>query len=195
VLRRLVSYIESQPGGARIRQLLIGRKTTSSATRLRPSKLLGVLAHALTVLDQEQDNLPEATQRMAEVSAAHAALEALDRQVRGGRAGQRQMTPEVRTARENWLTIYGALKLLVESVLRLRGQTARLPEIFDDLAEIHRAPGVSEEKTKTPSKAKAPAPSTSAPATAPAAPAAPAAVAPAAPPVAASIASATPPAA
>jgi hypothetical protein len=147
VLRRLVSYVDSQPGGARIRQLLIGRKNTSTVLRLRPSKLLGVLSHALTVLDQEKANLPEATQRMAEVSAARAALEALDRQVRGARAGRRQMTPEVRAARENWLNIYASLKLLVESVLRLRGQTARMPEIFDDLAEIHRAPGVSDGDT------------------------------------------------
>ena len=57
------------------------------------------------------------------------------------------MTPEVRAARENWLTVYGALKLLVESVLRLHGRTERMSEIFDDLAEIHRAPGVNDGET------------------------------------------------
>lgn len=164
VLRRLVGYIDSQPDGARIRQLLIGRKATSEVTRLRPSKLLGVLAHALKVLDDERASLPEATQRIAEVRASRASLEALDRQVRGGRAGRRQMTPEVRAARENWLTMYAALKLLVESVLRLRGRTERMSEIFDDLAEIHRAPGVSDEETP-------PQPPTTTPATPPTSPA------------------------
>lgn len=179
VLRRLVGYIESQPSGARIRQLLIGRKATSRVVRLRPSKLLGILSHALMVLEQEKANLPEATQRVAEVTAARESLEALDRQVRGGRAGRRQMTPELRAARENWLTVYGALKLLVESVLRLRGRTERMPEIFDDLAEIHRAPGVSDEEASAQPTTPPATPPTSqtlapAPAAAVAAPGAPA---------------------
>ncbi|HEX2568954.1 MAG TPA: hypothetical protein VH877_05290 [Polyangia bacterium] len=183
VLRRLVSYIESQPDGARIRQTLIGRQSTSKAVRVRSSKLLGVLSHALTVLDKERESLPEAMQRMAEVKAAHMALEALDRQVREARAGRRQMTPEVQAARANWLTVYAALKLLVESVLRLRGQTERMSEIFDDLAEIHRAPEVSDEGAPskppttppaTPPTSQASAPTAAAAPVAPVAPAAPA---------------------
>ena len=40
--------------------------------------------------------------------------------------------------------MYGAAKLIVEAVLRYQDRTALLSEVFDDLAEVHRAAGVSD---------------------------------------------------
>ena len=40
--------------------------------------------------------------------------------------------------------LYGAAKLIVEAVLRYQDKTVLLPEVFDDLAEVHRAAGVSD---------------------------------------------------
>lgn len=55
------------------------------------------------------------------------------------------MTPEAQAARAEWLKVYGAAKLVVEAALRLHDKLALLPEVFDDLAEVHRAVGVKDE--------------------------------------------------
>ena len=44
-----------------------------------------------------------------------------------------------------WFEAHGATKLIVEGVLRYHDKTGLMSEVFDDLAEIHRAPGVSDD--------------------------------------------------
>ena len=50
------------------------------------------------------------------------------------RTDRRELTPEVRAARDAWLNMYQAAKALVESVLRLTGRMNMMATIFHDLA-------------------------------------------------------------
>jgi hypothetical protein len=145
VIERLGSYLKSRRNGEQLLVQWLGRQTASAASRRRPAKLLGTLKQAETLLDDANAGLSEAESWKAEVTQAHAALEGLDQRVRGARVARREMTPEAREMRAAWLLVYGALKLVVEAVLRLHGRLELMPEVFDDLAEIHRAPGVSDE--------------------------------------------------
>ena len=40
---------------------------------------------------------------------------------------------------------YTSAKEIISGVLRQRGKLSMLPEIFDDLAEVHRVAGVTDE--------------------------------------------------
>jgi hypothetical protein len=51
----------------------------------------------------------------------------------------------VGAARDRWLGVYGANKLLIKGLLAHVGKPELLPLVFDDLAEIHRVPGVVDE--------------------------------------------------
>ncbi len=44
-----------------------------------------------------------------------------------------------------WLVMYTSAKEIVSGVLRVNGKLALLHEVFDDLAEVHRVEGVSDE--------------------------------------------------
>jgi hypothetical protein len=197
VIERLGNYLKSRKNGEQWLGRWLGRQTVSAASRRRPAKLLGTLKQAETLLDDPETALPEAATWKAEVTAAHEALEGLDQRVRGARVARREMTPEVRETRLAWLMVYGAVKLVVEAVLRLHQRLELMPEVFDDLAEIHRAPGVSDEPPKgeaskppTPPTTAQPAPATPATASATASTTAPAAsTPPAAAPAAAPAAS------
>jgi hypothetical protein len=54
------------------------------------------------------------------------------------------LAPEVAAARDAWLVVYNANKLLVRGLLAHAGKTELLPHIFDDLAEVHHLAGVSD---------------------------------------------------
>lgn len=144
VMRRVVRYAESRPDGDALAAKILDGEALSTVIRRRPAKLLGALQHAIDTVGANKAKLAEHKAWTAELTAAHLALGALDKKVRTSRIGRRAMTPEVKAAREAWLVVYGAAKLIVEGVLRLQGKVALLPEIFDDLAEVHRAPGVTD---------------------------------------------------
>ncbi len=50
------------------------------------------------------------------------------------RTDRRELTPEVRAARDAWLNLYQVAKCVVEGVLRLTGKMHMMPAIFYDLA-------------------------------------------------------------
>jgi hypothetical protein len=50
----------------------------------------------------------------------------------------------VAAQRERWLAVYNANKLLIRGLLAHAGKTELMPLVFDDLAEVHRAAGVSD---------------------------------------------------
>jgi hypothetical protein len=151
----------------------------SAVQRLRPAKLVSALDHALGAVAQHQAKLPEHQEWTVEMTKARDDLAALDQAVRRSRVERRGMTPEVQAARERWLTVYGAAKLFCESVLRQLDKEQLMREVFDDLAEIHRVPGVTDEdKPATPPPAPA-TPAAAPPAPAPPAPAPPAPAPPA----------------
>lgn len=154
VIERLGKYLQSRRNGEQLIVRWLGRQTPAAASRRRPAKLLGTLKQAQTLLEDTTVGLGEAATWKDEITLTHSTLEGLDQRVRGARLARREMSPEVRDMRGAWLLIYGALKLVVEAALRLHGRLELMPEVFDDLAEIHRVPGVSdgpsEEKPTTP---------------------------------------------
>jgi hypothetical protein len=145
VLRRFVSYADSRAGGHAIVKKVLGGEAVSTVLRRRPTKLAGVLGQALETIAQHQAELPEHAQWTADIGAARSAVDDLNKNVRQSRTERRDATPEVAAARAEWLKVYGAAKLIAEGVLRYKDKVALLPEVFDDLAEVHRAPGVSDE--------------------------------------------------
>lgn len=154
VFRRLIKYVESRPDGDAIASKLLGGDNLTTVLRRRPQKLVAAMTHALGEVTKHKKALPEHDAWIAEVGAARDAIDALDKSVRKSRVERRAMTPEVQAARAEWLKVYGAAKLVVEAALRLHDKLKLLPEVFDDLAEIHRAPGVKDE---APAEAPAPA--------------------------------------
>ena len=139
-----MSYVRSRPDGKAIAAKMLAGQALSTVTRRRPAKLVGALGHAADVVKAHAAALPEAAAWEAELRASQAAIDALDKSVRKSRLDKRALTPEVQPARADWLVVYGAAELVVEGVLRQHGKTAMMPEIFDDLAEVHRVPGVTD---------------------------------------------------
>lgn len=144
VMRRLVKYAESRPSGSALAAKILQNQTLTTVLRRRPAKLVGSMTHALGVIEQHKRELPEHKAWAADLKAVRDALDALTKSVRKTRLARRAMTPEVRAARAEWLKVYGAAKLLVECVLRLHDKVHLMPEVFDDLAEVHRVAGVTD---------------------------------------------------
>ncbi|MDC3957711.1 hypothetical protein [Polyangium jinanense] len=147
-LRRLVAYAESREKGEAIVADILHHENMSTVLRRRPVKLVAALDHALTAIEKHKANLPEYANWAYHVAAARDALAALNEGVRKARVDRREATPETEAARLKWLRRYSATKLIVEGILKPLGKTAMMPEIFDDLAEVHRAEGVSDAPAK-----------------------------------------------
>jgi hypothetical protein len=145
LLRRLVRYAESRPNGDSIASDILHGETLTTVLRRRPVKLAGALDHAASMITKHAASLPEHATWKADIAAAHDGLVALNEGVRAARTNRRQTTPEVDAARSAWLRRYSATKSIIEGILKPLGKLAMMPEIFDDLAETHRAPGVSDE--------------------------------------------------
>lgn len=143
-LRRCVSYADSRTGGAAIVNDILAGEALSTVVRRRPAKLAGALGHALEAVAKHASALPEHAQWTASLSAAKGAIDSLNTSVRLSRSERREATPEIAAARAQWFKVYGAAKLIVEAVLRYQDRTALLSEVLDDLAEVHRAAGVSD---------------------------------------------------
>jgi hypothetical protein len=81
----------------------------------------------------------------AELDGARENLAAFEKQQRASRVEKLVLGPEVAKGREDWLVVYNANKNLVRGLLGHAGKPELLPLIFDDLAEVHRVAGVSDE--------------------------------------------------
>ncbi|WP_437736673.1 hypothetical protein [Sorangium sp. So ce1335] len=156
LMRRLVEHAASRPGGVALARDLLQGRTLATVLRGRPAKLAAALTHALEVIEQDRRRLPDREAWAAELQRSREALEPLLRSVRKTRLARRTMTPEVKAARDAWITTYGAAKLLVECVLRLHGKVSLMPEIFDDLADATRARGATALAPGSPADAPAP---------------------------------------
>jgi hypothetical protein len=143
-LRRCVSYADSRAGGAAIIKDILFGEALSTVVRRRPAKLSGALGHAIGAVARHKSELPEHAKWTASLTAAKEAIDTLNTSVRQSRNERREATPETAAARTAWFTAYAAAKLIVEGVLRYAGKTGLMSEIFDDLAEVHRAAGVSD---------------------------------------------------
>ena len=145
--RTLVSYAGARDDGDASCASILNGRTITAVSKLRPARLPEVLDTALKAVQKHKDDLPEHAAWIKRLRASHEAVTDLNTRVRASRSARREMTPEVAAARESWLVAYGSLKLAVESALKLHGKLRLMPEVFDDLAEIHRASGVSDGET------------------------------------------------
>jgi hypothetical protein len=144
VLRRLIKYAESRPNGERIAARMLGGDAFTTVTRRRPMKLIAALDQAIEVVVAEQAELPEHASWRADLTAVRNALAAAEAERVRSRE-ERQMTPEVAATRDEWLKTYRAAKLIVQGVLSLAGHSALMNDIFDDLADVHRVMGVTDD--------------------------------------------------
>lgn len=144
-LRRLAGYLESRQSGPQLLHRLFGHEPVLTVTSRHPSKLLGTVGRALHLLIEEQDLLPEYDLWLGELRVIQQGLLTLEQRMRETRVTPIEMVPSVRTARATWVKIYEAAKPLVEAVLRLHDLLHLMPDIFDDLADVHCAPGVTDE--------------------------------------------------
>jgi hypothetical protein len=145
-LRRLAAYAESRANGEEILRDLLHGDSLTAVLRRRPVKLAAALEHALDAVKKHQASLPEHNEWSKHVTEAHAALVALNGNVRKARTDQHVMTPEVDMARTTWLKRYAATKHIIRGILEPMGKGDLMPEIFDDLADVHRAHGVFDDE-------------------------------------------------
>ncbi len=145
LLGKLVKYVASREGGETMALEILGGERLTTVKRRRPAKLVHALDVALRALDKHKGALDEHTKWRPLLTKVRGEIDDLDRKVRESRSERRKMTPEVAAARDRWLKVYQATKLIVEGVLLLHGATDRMPDIFDDLAEVHRVAGVTDD--------------------------------------------------
>ena len=141
-LRRLVAYADSRANGEEILRDILQGDTMTVILRRRPVKIAAALELALAAIKKHQASLPEHAKWAQDVANVHSALVALNGNVRKARTDRRGMTPEVEVARNTWLKRYTSTKLIIRGILEPMGKGDMMPEIFDDLAETHRAHGV-----------------------------------------------------
>jgi len=145
VLVRFGSHLESLKG----RPVDVGKVYRGDApsvlARRRLTKLSAGVGHVLSEARTHRAAIRDADHWIGELESAETNLEALERQQRASRVAQVDLGPEVAAQRELWLATYNANKQLIRGLLAHVGKPELLPLIFDDLAEIHRAAGVTDE--------------------------------------------------
>ncbi|WP_437893723.1 hypothetical protein [Sorangium sp. So ce124] len=144
VIVRFASYLDSLKGRPVDTRLFFRGEAPSVLARRRLTKLTAAVGHIADELERQRDKVRGADMWLAELREAHEKLGIIERQQRATRVERLELGPEVSTAREAWLGVYNANKSLVRGLLAHLGKPELLPLIFDDLAEIHRASGVSD---------------------------------------------------
>lgn len=157
VLRQLVSYVGSRDQAETILADVLRGDNLTTVLKRRPVKLAGALGGAIAGVDKHKALLPEHADWTAKLTAAKAALDDLNESVRKARTNRRAMTPEIVAARDAWLVVYASAKDIVTGVLRAKGKLAMLPDVFDDLAEVHRVAGVTDDPAEPTPPAETPA--------------------------------------
>jgi hypothetical protein len=147
---RFGSYLESLKGRPVEPRLFFRGEAPSVLARRRLTKLTAAVGHIVSEIKLNKDKLRDAKLWLSEFEAVHANLEVLEKAQRATKVEKADLGPEVAAAREAWLGVYGANKLLIRGLLAHLGKPELLPLIFDDLAEVHRTSGVSDEVAPTP---------------------------------------------
>jgi hypothetical protein len=146
VMRKLVKYAESRDNGEALAKEILHGSNLTTLSRKRPSKLIAAMDHALEVIEKRKADLNEYEYWKNAVAAARDVLDKRDKDVRNARVDRRDMTPEVKAARAEWLNQYGSAKLIVEGILKGIKKLDMMTEIFDDLADVQRVAGVVADK-------------------------------------------------
>jgi hypothetical protein len=142
---RFGKYVESIKGHPVALSVFFDRDAPSVASRRRLTKLVALLKHIVSKIDEHKLHFAEQKTWLAEFRTHHATLSQLELSSRDQRVAGALLRPEIAAAREAWLAVYRANKALITGLLRHAGRLELLPLIFDDLAEQHRAAGVSDE--------------------------------------------------
>ncbi len=145
VLVRFGSHIDSLKGRPIDPREFFRGDAPSVLARRRLTKLTAGVGHILVETKKSKSKIRDAAYWIGELEEVHGKLEALEKQQRASRVAQVELGPEVAAQRVLWLAVYGANKLLVRGLLAHSGKVELLPLIFDDLAEVHRVSGVSDE--------------------------------------------------
>lgn len=175
-IRRFGAYIDSLKGQPLDTKDYFGNEVPSVVARRRLLKLTAAAKHMHDTLVKQQAKAPGTADWIADLAQTHTDLAALEKNQRAVKVEKVDLAPDVAAERLRWLAVYNANKLLIRGLLEHAGKVELMPLIFDDLAEIHRVAGVSDEDAPGTAETKstggtAPAPEkTAAPAT-PAAPA------------------------
>ncbi|WP_437955077.1 hypothetical protein WME76_26420 [Sorangium sp. So ce119] len=165
VIVRFASYLDSLKGRPVDPKVFFRGEAPSVLARRRITKLTAAVGHIADELERQREKVRGADLWLAELREAHEKLGIVERQQRASRVERIELGPEVSTAREAWLAVYNANKSLVRGLLAHLGKPELLPLIFDDLAEVHRASGVSD--ALPPGQPPAPATPTAVPAAPP----------------------------
>ncbi|UQA60055.1 hypothetical protein [Polyangium aurulentum] len=145
VIVRFGAHLDSIKGRPVDPKVFFRGEAPSVIARRRLTKLAAALGHIVDELPKHKPAIRDAEHWQSELQDAFAKLSILEKQQRATRVEKVVLGPEVAAAREGWLAVYNANKNLVRGLLGHAGKPELLPLIFDDLAEVHRASGVSDE--------------------------------------------------
>jgi hypothetical protein len=143
---RLGSYLNSLKGRPVDPRIFFRSETPSAVARQRLVKLTGSMRFIAGELTKYKNELRDGQTWVDECNEVLERLEGIERQKRSSRVERANLTPEVATAREAWLTTYNANKSLIRGLLAHAGRPELLPLIFDDLAEVQRTSGEEDDE-------------------------------------------------
>jgi hypothetical protein len=147
---RFGNYLNSLKGYPVSHKVFFRNENPSEVARKRLVKLAAAIAHIVDEIPK-QDAITDPTW-LKDFKSIHKKLEAVKSAQQSSKLEKADLGPEVAAQREKWLAVYGANKLLIRGVLAHAGKPELLPLIFDDLAEVHRAAGVSDAEPPAPAE-------------------------------------------
>lgn len=142
---RFGAYLNSLKGYPVSPRLFFRSESPSEVARRRLVKLAAAVEHIVSEISKHAAITDPAWAK--DFKAAHKKLEALKSAQQDSKVEKADLGPEVAVQRERWLATYNANKQLIRGLLAHAGKPDLLPLIFDDLAEAHRAAGVTDADT------------------------------------------------
>ena len=139
---RFSSYLNSLKGYPVNPKLFFRNEAPSELARKRLVKLAAAVEHIAAEIPKHEAIKDPAW--LKDFKAISKKLEALKGSQQDSKLEKADLGPEVAAQRERWLAVYNANKLLIRGLLAHAGKPELLPLVFDDLAEVHRAAGVSD---------------------------------------------------
>lgn len=139
---RFASYLNSLKGYPVSAKVFFHNENPSDVARKRLVKLAAAVAHIVSEIPKHAAITDGGW--LKDFKALSKKLESLKEAQHGSRLEKADLGPEVAAQREKWLSTYNANKLLIRGLLAHAGKPDLMPLIFDDLAEVHRAAGVSD---------------------------------------------------
>jgi 2-succinyl-5-enolpyruvyl-6-hydroxy-3-cyclohexene-1-carboxylate synthase len=148
---RFGSYLNSLKGYPVSPKVFFRNENPSDVARKRLVKLTAAIEHIVNEIPKHDAIKDPAW--LKDFKSVQKKLAALQSAQQSSKLEKADLGPEVAAQREKWLAVYGANKLLIRGVLAHAGKPELLSLVFDDLAEVHRAPGVSDAGPTAPTEA------------------------------------------